>query len=310
MAMATTEVEGTSGDPSSGATRRRIPMALVTWAFVLLILVLVVLLLIVKITRGTTTVHAPPVAPASGAVVRAVTSVPTQTFDAVGAPEAGQPGETLLSGQGPLSIEGRPAVVFVGAEFCPYCAAERWALVVALGRFGTFSHLGATSSSASEVFPGTPTFSFDGTTYASRYLSFAAVEEYGGAPATTTRAGFPRLHGLDAMEATLLRRYDAAPYVPGSGVLPFVDVGDRLVESGAGLGFSPGVFQGLSMSQVATDLGQAQSPVAQAVLGAANRLTAAMCAVTADRPAPVCESAGVRAGATRLGLPDPPPTSP
>jgi thiol-disulfide isomerase/thioredoxin len=310
MAMATTEVEGTGGDPSSRPARRRIPMALVTWAFVLLILVLVVLLLIVQITRGTTTVHAPPVAPAPGAVVRAATSVPAQDFDAIGAPQAGQPGETLLSGQGPLTVDGRPAVVFVGAEFCPYCAAERWALVVALGRFGTFSHLGATSSSASEVFPGTPTFSFVGTTYASAYLRFAAVEEFGGDPATTSKAGFPRLRGLDDMEATLLRRYDTAPYVPDSGVLPFVDVGDRLVESGAGLGFSPGVFQGLSMAQVATDLGQPQSPVAQAVLGAANRLTAAMCAVTGDRPAAVCSSAGVRAGAARLGLPDSPPSSP
>jgi hypothetical protein len=30
------------------------------------------------------------------------------------------------------------AVVFVGAEYCPYCASERWPLVMALSKFGTF----------------------------------------------------------------------------------------------------------------------------------------------------------------------------
>jgi len=281
--------------------RRRIPMALVTWAFVGLILVLVVLLLVVKVTRGSTTVKAPPVAPAPATVVRAVTSVPSSVFDQVGAPQAGQPGETVLSGQVPLTLHGLPAVVFVGAEFCPYCAAERWALVAALGRFGTFGHLGATSSSSAEVFPATPTFSFEGATYRSRYVSFAAVEEYSGSPSTTVSPGYPHLGALSPLEVALVRRFDAAPYVPGSGVLPFVDVGNVLVQSGAGVGFSPGVLQGVPMTQVATDLSDPTSPVAQAVLGTANRLTAAVCAVTGDRPAPVCDSVGVKAGASRIG---------
>jgi hypothetical protein len=299
--MATTQVNDTEGPPA-GRPRRRIPMALVTWAFVILILLLVVVLLVVKVTRGSTTVPSPPVAPASAAVVRAATTLPGALFDQVGASEPTDPGQALLTGQPPLSLSRRPAVVFVGAEFCPYCAAERWALVVALGRFGTFSHLGATSSSAAEVFPGTPTFSFDGTTYRSRYLTFASVEEYRVSPATTAPAGFPRLHQPTALESALVRRYDGAPFVPGSGTLPFVDVANRLVVSGAGIGFSPGVFQGLSMAQVATDLAQPSSPVAQAVLGAANRLTAAMCAATGEQPASVCGSPGVQAGAHRIGL--------
>ncbi len=280
-------------------------MALVTWAFVLLILVLVVLLLVVKITRGTTTVKQPPVTPAPAAVVRAATTVPGGVFDAVGAPQSGEAGDALVSGQDPLTLDGHPAVLFVGAEFCPYCAAERWALVVALGRFGTFSHLGATSSSSSEIFPGTPTFSFDGTTYRSRYLTLSAVEEYGGSPSSTSVPGFPELRGLTASEAAAVRRFDGPPYVPGGGVLPFVDVDNRFVESGAGLGFSPGVFQGLSMSQVADDLSDPSTTVAQAVVGASNRLTAVLCAVTGQRPGAVCDSAGVRAGDDRLGLAHP-----
>ncbi len=301
--MATVQVNSTEDQLPPALPRRRIPMALVTGAFVALILLLVVLLLAVKITRGSTTVKPPPVAPAPASVVRAVTSVPSSAFDHVGAPQAGQPGEAVLTGQAPLTLGGLPAVVFVGAEFCPYCAAERWALVTALGRFGTFGHLGATTSSSAEVFPGTPTFSFEGATYRSRYLGFAAVEEYGGSPSTTTAPGYPRLAALSPLEAGLVRRFDTAPYVPGNDVLPFVDVGNVLVQSGAGLGFSPGVLQGVSMTQVANDLSDPASPVAQAVLGTANRLTAAICAVTGERPAPVCDSVGVKAGASRIGLP-------
>jgi len=33
-------------------------------------------------------------------------------------------------------------VVYIGAEYCPYCAVERWPLIVALNRFGTLTNLG------------------------------------------------------------------------------------------------------------------------------------------------------------------------
>jgi hypothetical protein len=32
-------------------------------------------------------------------------------------------------------------MLYIGAEYCPYCAAERWPLVMALSKFGTFSNL-------------------------------------------------------------------------------------------------------------------------------------------------------------------------
>ncbi len=301
--MATTQVNGTDDAAPAGPPRRRVPMALVTWVFVGLILVIVVVLLVVKITRGSTTIVPPPVAPASSGVVHAATSVPGTVFDAVGAQPAGAPGQVLLSGQPALVIGGRPAVVYVGAEFCPYCAAERWALVTALGRFGTFSHLGATTSSNAEVFPGTPTFTFDGTTYRSRYITFTAVEVYGDQPSATAPAGYPKLRDPTPLEWALLRRYDAEPFVPGNGTLPFVDVDNRLLETGAGIGFSPGVLQGKSMGQIADDLSTPTNSDTQAVLGAANTLSAAICSATGGAPASVCNSAGVRAGATRLGLP-------
>jgi thiol-disulfide isomerase/thioredoxin len=38
-----------------------------------------------------------------------------------------------------LTSAGKPEILFIGAEFCPHCAAERWPLYIALSKFGTFS---------------------------------------------------------------------------------------------------------------------------------------------------------------------------
>jgi len=312
--MATTQSDGPEtipSAPSSGGDerapgaphRRRLPMALVTWAFVMLVLLIVVVLLVVKVTRGSTTVTPPPVAPAAAAVVHQVATVPASAYDTAGAPARPAVGTAVLNGQTPLVSGSRPLVVFVGAEFCPYCAAERWVLVTALSRFGTFHHLGATSSSPDVIFPGTPTISFDGTTYTSRYVAFSSVEEYGAALSASAPAGFPRLHQLTPLQWGLLHRYDGAPYVPGTGTVPFVDVANRLVVSGAGIGFSPGVFQGKTMSQVADDLSDPTRADTEAVLGEANLLSAVICAADVDKPHAVCNSPGVQAGTRQLGLP-------
>ena len=68
-------------------------------------------------------------------------------------------------------------VTYIGAEYCPFCAAERWALTVALSRFGTFSGLAGTHSSSTDVYPDTQTLSFYGSHYTSPYLDFQPVEE-------------------------------------------------------------------------------------------------------------------------------------
>ena len=44
-------------------------------------------------------------------------------------------------------------------SFAPYAAAERWPLVVALSRFGTFTQLGEVQSSPSTAFADLATFS-------------------------------------------------------------------------------------------------------------------------------------------------------
>jgi hypothetical protein len=68
-------------------------------------------------------------------------------------------------------------------------------------------------------------------------------------------------------------------------------VANRFVLNGAS--FAPGVLAGLSQSQIAGDLGTPASPLAQAVVTAANEITAAICAVDDDKPSTVCDSRAV-----------------
>jgi hypothetical protein len=55
------------------------------------------------------------------------------------------PGDTVLTG-----VDGKPLVVYVGGEYCPFCAAERWSIVYALSQFGTFRGLSQIKSSSSD----------------------------------------------------------------------------------------------------------------------------------------------------------------
>ena len=88
------------------------------------------------------------------------------------------PPEKLPSSNPALSVGGKPAFIYMGGEYCPYCAAERWSLVMALSKFGTFSGLKGTTSSATDVDASTPTFSFYGSKFTSRYITFEPVELY------------------------------------------------------------------------------------------------------------------------------------
>src|SRR6266516_4182442 len=106
----------------------------------------------------------------------------------------------------PLTKDGKPEVLYIGAEYCPYCAAERWAMAVALSKFGTFTGLRGIHSSSSDAFPSTPTLTFYKTGYTSRYLVFTPVE-------TTTEDRNTPLQKTTAAQQALLSKYDAPPYV-------------------------------------------------------------------------------------------------
>jgi len=292
-----------SSDPD--AATRRPATSLLTWGTVALVLVIVVVLVVIKMTGGqpsSTPSAAVTPTPAPSSVVKAVTTIPESVYDAVGvdSADATLTPPTVLHGQHRLTFGGKPELVFVGNEFCPYCAAERWAVVAALSRFGTFGDsLYATQSGSNEAFPSTPTFTFDGTHYRSKYLAATLVEHYGDQKNGEGTA-YAVLEPLTSGEKGLIARYDRqTPGAPG-GVVPFVDVANAAVVAGGQ--FSPSILQELSVNEIATGLTDPNDPATQAIVASANYLSAVICQVDGQLPAGVCSSAGVAHAAGALGL--------
>ena len=227
-------------------------------------------------------------------LVAQVTGVPAATLSQVGPGSVQTP--PVKAGGPLLTSGGKPEVLFVGAEFCPYCAAERWGMIVALSRFGTFTGLATTHSAIedgagdSEPYPNTRTWSFAKAKFSSKYLTLTTVETNTNVPDTAT-GGYTELQSLTKGQQAIAAKYDAPPYVPSAdaGAIPFVDFGNKWVIVGAS--YSPAVLQGLTWAQITADLSHPSSPVAQGVLGTANWITASICSMTGNHPASVCTAA-------------------
>ena len=111
-------------------------------------------------------------------------------------------------------------------------------------------------------------------------------------------ARYLSLQTPDARQSAAIASYGTSPTT-----FSLLDVANRYVLDGAA--FTPGVLAGLSQDQIAGDLSMPASPLTQAVVGAANEITAAICSVDGERPDAVCEFAR-RAGGGR-GAQDRPP---
>lgn len=67
---------------------------------------------------------------------------------------------------------GKPIVFFMGAQFCPFCAPDRWAFVKATSRFGTWTNLRSLHSRAgTDGFDSLPTYDLVDASYQSDLLS-------------------------------------------------------------------------------------------------------------------------------------------
>lgn len=221
-------------------------------------------------------------------VIRLATSVPAAALDTVGN-GAVSSGPVKYPGT-PIAKDGLPELLYVGAEYCPFCAAQRWPMVVALSRFGTFENLQISRSASEDVYPNTPTFTFYGSTYSSEYLAFTAVETATNEPSGS--GGYEPLQELTPAQIQVITEANV-----GSSI-PFLSFGGKYVISGAT--YDVGALKGLNALQVARALGDVDSPVGRSILGAANGITAAICGMTGNQPAAVCESAGVQAAAKIL----------
>ncbi len=222
--------------------------------------------------------------PLDPGVASALGNVPASAFDTVAVGVGATNPPTAITAPA-LTADGKPRVLYVGAEYCPFCAGERWPVVVALSRFGQFSNLkAAMSAPAPETNPNTPTVSFHGSSYTSHYLSFTGVE--------TQTNTHEELEALSPEDQSLFDTYN-----PG-GSIPWITFGGQLVQSGASV--DPGIFAGKSQDEIAKAVADPATEISKAVLGSANVLTARLCQLTQDQPEAVCSTSGVAAAAATL----------
>ena len=106
-------------------------------------------------------------------------------------------------------------------------------------------------------------------------------------------SSYQALQTPTAAQNALIAKYDS------QGSIPFFDIANRYVITGSS--FSPQVLQGLSRSQIAADLANPDSAVAQAIDGTANDIAAAIASVTGNQPSSVASSATIAAIEQKLG---------
>jgi len=266
---------------------------LITGGSILLVLVVVAVFVVVKLSQGSST----PSASSSGrtalpaSVVSQVTNVPASTLDKVGKGAVPSFTSTPLSAASgtTLTNAGKPEMLYIGAEFCPYCAAMRWSMAIALSRFGEFTTpLQGIHSSSTDTDPNTATLTFYKTGYASKYLKFTPVENL-----TVSHSS---LQSLTSEQNALWAKYEPDPNTRG---YPFIDFGNKLILKGPI--YDPKVLAGKSWSQIAAVLHDPSSPITQNVAGAANYVTGAICKMTNNQPSDVCSSPAVTAVQGNLG---------
>jgi hypothetical protein len=221
--------------------------------------------------------------PADPAIVRQLTGVSQSTWEAVGTGGLARP-FTAVGGQpsftGPT---GHPEFLYVGGVYCPNCAAERWAMLNALSRFGTFKNLSQVQSYEYTV----STFSFVGSSYTSQYIDFVPKEILGNA-LDASKQSYVSLEKLTAAEQQIFKQYDSGQ------TFPFMDINGTYIATAASYDFSvllDGAQKPLSWQTIANSLTDTNSPVTKDIVGTANYLTAAICSVTHQQPGSVCHSA-------------------
>jgi hypothetical protein len=221
-----------------------------------------------------------------------------------------------------ISQGGKITFVYIGAQGCPYCAQERWAIAVALSNFGNFTNLFYDRSATNDG--SVPTFLFNYSSslynaYASLppiYSNGVAEEPYGDEYSTPFFEGayynssYIKLDVYDELISSFfvnttglpsnIRNSVLLPAQEGFGIkdftfggVPFFDMNNQYTFDGATV--APILCSSSSCPGDYTQqevLSSIQNPVAgsfgEIVLGAANILTAQIC-VLLNNAAPVCK---------------------
>lgn len=246
--------------------------------------IIVAFIIAIVILKNVTSPNLKPT-PANQGVLQQLTGVGASTWETVGTGGVPNPFTTRTGQPALKGSNGLPEFLYIGGEYCPNCAAERWAMINALSRFGTFQHLSQLISYEENIH----TFTFEGSSYTSKYIDFVPREIAGN---TTDNTGnYVTLDRLTSAQQSLFNQYD------NQGTIPFVDIGNKYTLAQASYSFT--VLQdshGISYdwSAIAGALSNPNSSITQSIIGTANYLTAAICSVTNQQPGNVCDVATIQ----------------
>ena len=166
-------------------------------------------------------------------------------------------------------LNNKPEILYIGAEFCPLCAANRWSLIVALSKFGNFSGLQYMLSAVDDG--NYSTMSFRSMSYVSQYISFVSVENE------------DRDHNIfqlpNQTEQNLWNTYNPNVY-------PFIDIGGSYVVKSEM--YNSAALKGLSWTQIGSQLNNPSSSLAKLIDGAANSIISDVCKIDGGNPSSVC----------------------
>lgn len=202
----------------------------------------------------------------------------------------GPSGSSLLvtSGQGqnlrdatgqPFVSGGRPVVVYIGGDFCPYCAVERWSLILSLSRFGNFSDLHYMTSAPTEG--DYATFTFTGSSYSSKYVVFQPFEQE---------------DRNQHIQLTVPSNYTAS----FTNSYPFVNFGNKyLLQT---LIPDTSILAGKNWTQIMSSIATGDLTGVLLKQGA-NAVTGIICKLTGSVPSSVCSQSAVASTAAGLGSP-------
>jgi hypothetical protein len=256
---------------------------------VVAVVAVVAVLIVVKVTASSS--GGAPREPAPAAAVAKLTNIPLATLAQGTTKVSGLQPPGAISGP-PLIAGGKPDILYIGAEFCPICATERWVMLVALSHFGTFTNLSQTHSAVRDG--DIATISFYGSTYTSRYLTFTPVET------TTNQPSGSYYKPLETPTASQMALWESF-FPPNQEGFPFIDIAGKWVLKTSQ--FSPTVLEGKSFTDIVNSIGSNDTTIGAYVSASAAALTKAICSVTGQQPAATCAAVGGAASTPAASTP-------
>lgn len=223
-----------------------------------------------------------------------------------------------------LIINGKPSVIYIGATSCIYCGESRWAMTLALSRFGTFNSLyvGYSSIGDSDVptlywvqqnitTKGSARF---GNSYSSNYINFYSAEydspitkgfEF---PATSDPIQFFVANATNSSYLQAMQLMNNTKAFQGT---PFTLWGTSLNLGAASVIFSNGTnttsltntppLTYMSHQQIYDQLSTFNSTFSYEEYAGADVYIAQMCP-SINNSAPICQLSGIQQMESKMGL--------